>query len=368
MNILERLLGVRSDAPAPAPASDDFVARLDAMNSNAANAKTPEQAFAVMRESVGITTDLVKSLSKSGAPAEKAEEETPAAKNEDDEETPAPTSEAPEPVADTADEPTSDNPDDADLMADAPPSDAPAATPEAIAAASGKEGETAPEEDKTPLNKSVSEVMADHVPTGEEPLVDASLLVDELLKSIGASQVREAQNADALETIMEYQVQLGTLLTKSMEGQKIIFEQQKALDERMARIESGQTQSQESTAQQVEDLKKSFTGALEGVGQYVQGIQRQPQGTPSGHAPLAANSLPHMALTDAVPTAEPTHNGWTRGELRKSIEGHIRSDRCTTSGVTTQHFLSINRAENLAELDPLIFEVANAERALITKR
>ncbi|RYX84221.1 hypothetical protein EON83_11030 [bacterium] len=367
MNPLQRLLSGRSNAPTTAPASDDFAGRLDLLNSNAAKAQTPAQAIAVMQESVGITNDLFKSFAKakeesptSDAPA-KAEEPAPAAESEPEAEPPA---------ADL-NEPISDNPDDADLMADAPPSDAPAAAPEAIAAASGKEGEDAPNpEPEKPMAKSVTEIMADHAPTNngtEEPLVDATGLIDELIKSIGATQQQEVENATSLQTIMDYQEQLGAMLTKSIEGQKILFERQSEIFERLGGIESTQTQAQESQAQQSEALNKSMSKALQGVSQYVEGIQRQPQGTPSGRAPLASNSVPGLALTD-VPQAEQTYNGWTRGELKKSIEGHIRSDRCVQSGVTSSHFLSIGKTENLADLDPLIFEVAAAERALLTKK
>lgn len=75
-----------------------------------------------------------------------------------------------------------------------------------------------------------------------------------------------------------------------------------------------------------------------------------PQATPMGRAPLSKSQAAAVAghvLQDAVPqqaTSEGTINGLNRGQLLKSIEGAIRSDKAQEFGITTAHYQTARTA------------------------
>ncbi len=344
---LNRKPEVRGEVATPQTQGEqtDFAGRAQAMNARAATATTTEDAINVMQEAAGITNDLMKAVSAMAAPN--------------------PT----EPTDETTDEPTDETiGDDAtapDTAAAPPASDAEApadATPEDATSATEDDPDNAPK-----LAKSVEELLAEAnrvaQDNGAELQVDASSLIGALLKSVAASQ-------EQTETTNNYLEQLGALLSKSLEGlsaiaenQQALHETQVALNERLDRFENDQREGAIAADNQPEQLAKSVEAMLQPIIGYVNSQRQAPQGTPAGRAPLAPNSVVGVSLADAAPLIEPeveSFNGFTRAELKKSIEVHIRSDRAKETGINSQHFLAIGRTP-LSELDPLIYEIAARE-------
>jgi hypothetical protein len=373
--------------------SGDMLSRVAAMNAGAANAKTPQEAIGVMQDAAGITGDLYKSFEAllqredigaivAGLPEEEAQslgissdllksfraisnkgdkDAADAAKDDDkgeevkaDDEKPV-AEEKPVETSTEAlpDESTDGSPDDDELAA-------PAAAPEAIAAATGKTGDDPKDDETETLAKSfeqlVGEAQRDAAANGAEILVNANELIGPLLKSIAATQQHQAQNSATLEVTNDYLEQVGALLTKSLEGIAMLHANQQAQNERLDRMEQAQGESIQAGQQHIESFTKSFGPVLD----FVNNKRQAPQYTPTGSAPLPEHAVQGVALSDVVPMVqeqEETRGGFTRSELKKSIEAHLRSDESKNSGITTAHYLAIGRSP-LDELDRSIFEVA----------
>ncbi|HEY0075546.1 MAG TPA: hypothetical protein VGB77_15720 [Abditibacteriaceae bacterium] len=339
----------------PTISAGDFAGRVEAMNSHAASASSTEDAIIVMREATGITNDLMKSISaiKQGE-APNAQEEPDAT------------------VADATDAVAANDVDNA--VATDPVTDPATAAPEGVTPDAGDvAGVTDPDDadEGQPLAKSIEEILDQAQKAaqsqGAELQVDGSNLIGPLLKAVVHNQEQSQVTNDYLE-------QLGSLLTKSLEGIAAIAENQQALHEnqqnlssRLADIETVQQQSVLAAGSQTEQFQKSVEAAvsttLAPVMGFINNIRQSPQGTPQGRAPLAPGSVAGVTLADAAPivaVVAESHLGFTRDELKKGIEAHIRSDRAKETGITTQHYLACGQTP-LADLDPQIYEVASRE-------
>lgn len=394
MNPFKRRIPAAPAAPAP---QGDLSTRVAAMNAGAVNAKTPQEAIGIMQDAAGITGDLYKSMEcllqhpgiadiVSGLTEDQAQgipsdllksfqaitsKKTPKAEDAKSDDAPADDAkpdDAPS-AADTksddlTDEPTEDSPEDKELAA-------PAAAPEAIAAATGKapgaDGEDAPTEDaptEKPLAKSFAEIVAEAQAVaggnGAEVLVNANDIIVPMLKSIAATQQHQVETGAAMETTNEYLEQLGSLLHKSLEGLNVVVLNQQSINERLDRMEQSQELSAQSGQQTVRETVESFNKSFGPVLDYINRGRQAPQATPTGAAPFVPHAVQDLALSDAVPIVqeqEEMRGGFTRGELKKSIEAHLRSDDSKNSGITTAHYLDIGR-KPLSDLDRSIFEVA----------
>lgn len=362
-------LGVKVRGAAPTTEDNGFAARVAAMNQRASNAVTTEDALGVMQEAASITNDLMKAVSAMSdqspevASSDAAENASGDVSNDDLDTT---TDGTDEPVTDgtvtndtATDETAVGNTTTDDVASDVEnPTDA---------NAPDKQDKFAKGVGAQNVDEILAQAQQIAAANGAELQVDASSLVNGLLKAVAASQQQS-------ETTNDYLEQLGALLTKSVEGigiiaenQSALHQNQQALDERLGRIEQVQQEMLLGGAKQPDELAKSLTDIIDARLQpalgFINSARQAPRATLTGRAPVAANAVAGVVLADAAPILEPpqeSHLGFTRDDLRKGIEAHIRSDRSKDTGITTQHFTSI-RSTPLEDLDPLIYEVVSKE-------
>ncbi len=162
----------------------------------------------------------------------------------------------------------------------------------------------------------------------------------------------------------DYLEQLGGLLSKSMEGMQVIAANQQALADRLdaldAKVDERNAELVGLERANSETLQKS----LEPMMNFVQNVRQSPQGTPLGRAKAPDSSIMAPALNDAVPVvqnATERFNGFTRSELKKSIEGAVRSGHYLSKGLNVSHFTMLTGDTPLEDLPQVVYEVASAE-------
>ena len=314
--------------------SDELRQQVLAVRERGSHVSTVDDALAVARDSALLTDELLKSID-AGASADELSKAMSNAKP------------AAKPAANAAANAADDYDPDAEAFEDDSEPEGDEWGEEAAPVAPPRPQSAAPQGGK--LRKSL-----EYLTGGDEA---AMTFCEPLFKSIEATEVNQAVNADYLE-------QIGEMLSKSLEGLSVlnenvhrIAERQDALDEKLDQRSAEQIGTERAN---FETLQKSIEPMLD----WVQNGRQSPVGTPIGRAKVSADALSQPLLGDAAPgqqAVEESYQGFSRGELKKSVEAGVRSGHYLDIGLNPSHFNAIVSGTPLEDLPPVIYDVASKE-------